>query len=73
MLFGSRARGDFKDNSYVDLALDIGREIEPEELAQVQNLIEALNIPQMVDVVDMHRIPAKLKENILREGVIWKD
>jgi predicted nucleotidyltransferase len=73
ILLGSRARGDFKENSDVDLALDIGRKIKVEELAQIQNLIEALNVPQMVDVIDMHRIPADMKDIILKEGIVWKD
>lgn len=72
-LFGSRARGDFRSNSDIDLALDIGRKIKIEELGQIQNLIEALNIPQIVDIADMHRVPSALKENILREGIVWKD
>ena len=73
ILFGSRARGNFRSNSDIDLALDAGRKLELEELGQIQNLIEALNIPQMVDIADMHRVPSTLKENILREGIVWKD
>jgi predicted nucleotidyltransferase len=72
-LFGSRARGNFKDRSDYDLALDIGRKITRLELAQAQNAIEALNIPQTIDLADMHAIPKEMKEIILKEGVIWKD
>lgn len=72
-LYGSRARGNFKERSDYDLALDIGRKITRLELAQMQNAIEVLNIPQSVDLADMHAIPEEMKENILREGVVWKD
>lgn len=47
-LFGSQARGDYTERSDIDLALDIGRKITILELAQLQNIIEALNIPQKV-------------------------
>lgn len=73
ILFGSRARGDFKDNSDIDIALDIGRKISVLELAQIQNIIDALNIPQKVDLADLHRIPLELKENIMKEGILWID
>lgn len=72
ILFGSQARGDYTEKSDIDLAIDIGRKITVLELAQVQNIIEALNIPQKVEVVDMHRIPNDIKKSILDEGIIWK-
>lgn len=40
---------------------------------QIVSMIDALNIPQKVDVVDFNRIPHALKENIIREGIVWKD
>lgn len=73
ILFGSRARGDYTEQSDIDLALDIGRKITVLELAQMQNIIEALNIPQKVELVDMQRIPVALKKNIEQEGIIWKN
>lgn len=71
-LFGSYARGDQKPYSDVDVAIDIGRRVTRPELAQMQNIIEAINIPQTVDLVDMWAVPSTMKENILREGVVWK-
>lgn len=73
VLFGSRARGSYKESSDIDLALDIGRKINVLELAQIQNMIEALNIPQTVDIADMHRIPSTLKDIIKKEGIVWKE
>ena len=72
-LFGSRARRDFKERSDYDLALDIGRKITRLELAQADNAIEALNIPQSIDLVDIHSIPEEMKKIIFKEGIIWKD
>lgn len=72
-LFGSRARGNYKERSDYDLALDIGRRITRLELAQAQNVLEALNIPQKLDLVDVYAIPEEMKEIIRKEGVVWKD
>ena len=71
-LFGSRARGDNKDYSDIDIAIDIGRRLTRPELGQVYNIVEAVNIPEKVDVVDMHAIPPAMKENVLKEGIVWK-
>ena len=72
-LFGSYARGEERETSDIDLAFDIGRKLTTKELSRVINIIEALNIPDKVDVVDMHSIPEDFKNVILKEGVVWKD
>lgn len=72
-LFGSRARGDHKEWSDIDIALDIGRQMTIKELTRAKNVLEALNIPEKIDVVDMHSIPENLKLVILKEGILWKD
>ncbi len=72
-LFGSRARGDFTVVSDVDLAIDIGRRLKSHEIAQAYNIIEALNIPQTVDLVDLNAVAQDMKQSILKEAIIWKD
>jgi uncharacterized protein len=71
-LYGSRARGDYTDRSDIDIAIDLGREMEIKEIARARGVLEGLNLPQMIDVVDMCFIPADMKECILREGIVWK-
>lgn len=71
-LFGSRARGTHTPTSDIDLAVDIGRQLSLGELARVKNIIEALNIPHKVDIVDMHSAPKELLDLILKEGIVWK-
>lgn len=39
---------------------------------QINSMLDALNIPQKIDIVDFNRAPEILKENILREGIAWK-
>ena len=70
-LFGSLARGTDKPSSDVDLAIDAGRRLELRERTMALNIIEAMNIPQKVDLVDLNsKIPDSLKENIFNEGIL---
>ena len=72
-LFGSRARGTHNERSDIDLALDCGRELSLQEVAEAKRVLESLNIPQKIDVVDMYSIPEAMKNNIERDKVVWKD
>lgn len=71
-LFGSRARGDYTERSDIDIAIDLGRQMEFSEIALARGVLEGLNLPEKIDVVDMHSIPAAMKGFILKEGVLWK-
>jgi len=72
-LFGSRARGDHTDRSDIDIAIDLGREMEIREIAKARGVLEGLNLPWKIDVVDMHSISAAMKGFILKEGIVWKN
>ena len=71
-LFGSRARGDHTERSDIDIAIDLGREMEIREIAKARGVLEGLNLPWKIDVVDMHSISDVMKKCILKEGIIWK-
>lgn len=71
-LFGSRARTDYNERSDIDIAIDAGTPMSMTEKGQILSMIDALNIPQKTDVVDFNRAPQALKDNILKEGVVWK-
>ena len=73
ILFGSRARGTNGPGADVDLALDIGKIIEFGELARARVTLANLPIALEFDIVDMYNIPDELKQNILREGIVWKN
>lgn len=72
-LFGSRSRGDHTERSDIDIAIDAGRRISLTEKGQIVSMIDALNIPQKTDLVDINRAPETLKNNILKEGILWKN
>lgn len=66
-VFGSRAMGNFRPNSDIDLALS-GR-IDPDELATVLDELEALPLPYKFDVAIYGDIShAPFREHIDRYG-----
>ena len=71
-LFGSRARGDHTERSDIDIAIDLARPMALKEIAKARGVLDGLNLPEKIDVVDMQSIPADMKGFILKEGVLWK-
>ena len=63
-LFGSRARGDYRKNSDVDLAIKFSRPIQSELAAA----LEDSTFPYTVDIVDLQTAGEKLLLNIARDG-----
>ena len=68
VLFGSRARGDYKERSDIDLAvLDA---VSREEQYKIMNEIDLLDIAYKVDIVFVDsNTKAELVESIKRDGV----
>lgn len=67
-LFGSRARGDCKNNSDIDLA--IFENVEKQDEFKIRNEIDLLDIIYMVDLVFVDENTKKeLLESIEKEGV----
>lgn len=72
-IFGSRARKDHSQGSDIDLALDLGTKINQGKIYKIQDAIEESTIPLHVDIVDIHDISGKFKEEVLKEGILWKN
>ena len=71
-LFGSRARGTQGEGSDIDIAIDAGKPVSRFDLAQIKETIEESIIPYFVDAVDMQSTSMTMKNQILKEGIIWK-
>jgi predicted nucleotidyltransferase len=71
-LFGSYARGDFRVGSDLDIAIDNGEPFSLAQRGQIINMIDALNLIQEVDVVDVQSLPDALRKAIKKEGILWK-
>ena len=72
-LFGSRAKNTHTAISDIDIAIDAGHPMDISTKGQINSMLEALSIPQNIDVVDFQRAPEALRVNILRDGIAWKN
>ena len=70
-LFGSRARGDARRTSDIDLACNAERPISPAELSVAREALEESRIPFRIDLVDYGSAQPLLREAIDREGIAW--
>ncbi len=68
VIFGSRARGDYKVNSDIDIAV-LGKTSEKIEY-DIRNNFDKLDIPYTIDIVFVEKGTKKeLEESIKKEGV----
>jgi uncharacterized protein len=72
ILYGSRARKDFKGGSDIDVALDAGKRLEGGIMANILADMEESALPICYDIVDFHELSAQMRSEILKDGVIWK-
>lgn len=68
MIFGSRARGDYKENSDIDIAV-LGKINERDEYL-IRNSFDLLDIPYTIDIIFVDKgIKKQLEASIRKEGV----
>ncbi len=74
ILFGSRAMGNYKKGSDIDLAI-LGKTVDFETITRLHGqLNEQLSIPYFVDVVNFNTIDTEeLKQHILTKGKVIYD
>ncbi len=76
-IFGSRAKGNFREGSDIDIAIK-GRDLTFKDIISLSGKLEDLDIPYKIDLLDYHTIkePA-LQEHIDRVGIEfysrWKE
>ena len=69
VVFGSRARGDYKNNSDIDIAV-LG-EISDEDFYKIQNDFDSIDMEYMLDIVFENKVEnTELLENIKKEGIL---
>lgn len=70
-VFGSRARGDFKNNSDIDIAIE--GNINKEKQIEIMNCFDLLDIPYTIDIIFVCEIEKEeLLQSIKRDGVIYE-
>jgi predicted nucleotidyltransferase len=67
VIFGSRARGDFKRISDIDLC--IYGDLSTQELLLVKSKLSEIDIPWDFDVVVFDRVSPKMQASIIGDGV----
>lgn len=72
-LIGSRARGDSRLASDIDLAVDPRGDLPESVLAELHEALEESTVPVRVDLIDMRRAGEELRAKILKEGIRWID
>jgi predicted nucleotidyltransferase len=71
VLFGSRAKGNFKSGSDIDLAI-MNSDIPEETLIKIQNDFKESDLPYFVDLVNFQSLQHnELKDHISRVGVLF--
>ena len=71
-LFGSRARGGNAPYADIDIALDAGKELPMIDVDEVKSMFKESNIIYNIDVVDLYQVNNAMREQILKDKVIWK-
>ena len=72
-LFGSRARGDARPGSDVDIAVVPHGRFDRSKLLFLREVVEELNVPYNVDVVDFSDVSEEFKQEALKGAQVWKD
>ena len=71
-LFGSRARGTHLQWSDIDIALETENPIDIMITGEIASMFEASNMPYKIQVLDINSVSEKMRENILKDRIIWK-
>ncbi|MEE0699854.1 MAG: nucleotidyltransferase domain-containing protein [Bacilli bacterium] len=70
IIFGSRARGDYKNNSDIDLAIIFNND-DKDNFIKLQTKLEELETLYKFDIIDFSSLKdEKLKKEIKKEGII---
>jgi predicted nucleotidyltransferase len=69
ILFGSRAMGNFRNGSDIDIALK-GTDLKLNIILNIQLKLDNLNLPYKFDIINYNTIDEeRLKEHINRDGI----
>lgn len=68
-VFGSRARGDSKELSDLDLLYETDEPIALSQIAQIKFDLEESDLPIKVDIVDVRDLPSSFLSDVMKERV----
>lgn len=71
-LFGSWCRNQQTNSSDIDIAIELKNSSDKNKILQLREFLEESSIPYRVDIVDFNFVSETLRQEILREGILWK-
>lgn len=66
-IFGSRARGDHRTFSDLDIAVESPTPLSLSFLARIRSALEDSDLPIKVDIVDMAELAESFRNNVMQE------
>ncbi|NOQ34239.1 MAG: hypothetical protein GQ567_08640 [Methanosarcinales archaeon] len=72
-LFGSRAKGDARETSDFDIAVDAGSKISLGVIARIKDEIDELRTLKSIDIIDLNRVNPEFKTIIRKSRVTIYD
>jgi predicted nucleotidyltransferase len=72
-LYGSWARNEERPTSDIDLAIWSDKPLPTGTLSKLRTALEEAPIPYPIEVVDLREADAVFRQQVLKEGIVWKD
>jgi predicted nucleotidyltransferase len=72
-LFGSQATGQARLHSDIDVAILPLEPLPSLTFSNIRETLEESRVIRTVDVVDLSEADEKLRQRVLKEGVLWKE
>lgn len=70
-LFGSRARGDARKTSDIDIAILPDKPLPPHVLSTLREALFESTIPYQVEIVDLSYSDPTFKANVMKDAILW--
>lgn len=72
-LFGSRVGDKHGKYADIDIALDAGRKLTNTEINETKSILSGSDIKYKIDIVDFNKVDDDIKDEIIKERIIWKN
>lgn len=70
-LIGSCARGDHRQSSDIDIAIETLQPMSGTLISDIRQMLEESEVPFFVDVLDFTQLDERYRTQIAGEGVLW--
>ena len=71
-LFGSRANGEAREASDIDVAILPLEHLPQGTLSEIRLSLHESNVPYVVDLVDLSQADPEFCKHVMKEGILWE-